>query len=117
MKPTDKLKLVSQLIDLPLLDKDDRWCGIVDDVEFDGAVGKELRLKALLAGPGAYRARMPAWLYWLVERIAGNRISRVPVAEIDSIGSAVHLKCAAEKLRLHVVEDKVRSWIPRHGAM
>ena len=117
MKPTDKLKLVSQLIDLPLVDKDDRWCGVVDDVELDGRAGEEMRIRALLVGPGAYKGRMPGWLFWLVEKLAGNRMARVPIDQIDHISSAVHLKCPAEKVGLHVVEDKVRAWIPRGGAM
>ena len=53
------VKLVSQLLDLPIIDKDERWCGIVDDVELEGAAGKEMRVKALLVGPGAYSGRMP----------------------------------------------------------
>jgi sporulation protein YlmC with PRC-barrel domain len=117
MKPTDKLKLVSQLIDLPLLDKDRRWCGVVDDVEFDGGPGKPMRVKALLVGPGAYRGRVPGWMFWLVTKVAGSRISRVPFNQIDTIGSAVHLRCPAEKLGLHAVENRVRSWIPRKGAL
>ena len=117
MKPSGPLKLVGQLIDLPLLDKGQRWCGVVDDVEFEGGAGSELRLKALLVGPGAYKARMPAWLFWLVEKIAGGRVSRVPFAEIEKITTAVHLKCSAEKVGLHRVEDEVRSWIPHAGAM
>ena len=36
MKLAGSLKLVSQLLDLPILDKDERWCGIVDDVELEG---------------------------------------------------------------------------------
>jgi hypothetical protein len=117
MKPDGPIKLVSQLLDLPLVDKDARWCGIVDDVEFTGGVGKELRIKALLVGPGAYAGRMPGWMFWLVRSIAGDHIARVPMDEIATITSAVHLKCAAEKVGLHKVEDKVRRWIPRVGAM
>ena len=117
MKPSGPLKLVSQLIDLPLLDKDDRWCGVVDDIEFVGTPGKQTRIKALLVGPGAYRGRMPSWMFWLVRQIAGSRITRVPFNEIESIAAAVHLKCPAEKIGLHVVEDRVRRWIPRKGAM
>jgi hypothetical protein len=117
MKPTAPVKLVSQLIDLPLVDKDERWCGVVDDVEFVGGPGKETRVKALLVGPGAYEGRMPAWMLWLVDKVAGTRISRVPFAEIETISSAVHLKCPAEKVGLHVVEDRVRAWIPRKGAL
>jgi hypothetical protein len=117
MKPNGRLKLVGQLLDLPLVDRDDRWCGVVDDVEFTGSPGKEVRIKALLVGPGAYKGRMPEWMHWLVRQIAGDRIARVPLQEIETIGSAVHLKCPAEKVGLHRVEDKVRAWIPRKGAM
>ena len=117
MKPTGPIKLVSQLVDLPLVDKDGRWCGVVDDVEFEGAPGKELRVKALLVGPGAYKGRMPAWLFWVVRKLAGDRISRVPLGEVEKISAAVHLKCAAEDVGLHKVEDRVRAWIPRKGAM
>lgn len=117
MKVTDPLKLVAQLIDLPIVDKDGRWCGIVDDIEFDGSAGRETRLKALLVGPGAYDPRLPRWAFWLVRKIAGDRIARVPVANIDSITSAVKLNCAAETVRLSATEDRVRGWIPHAGAM
>jgi hypothetical protein len=116
MRPAGPIKLVSQLIDLPLVDKDDRWCGIVDDVEFEGEPGKDMRIKALLAGPGAYRGRMPAWMFWIVRMIAGDRVTRVPFDEIETIRSAVHLKCPAEEIGLHRVENRVRAWIPRKGA-
>ena len=36
---------------------------------------------------------------------------------IKTISSAVHLKCAAEDVGLHKVEDRVRAWIPRKGAL
>jgi sporulation protein YlmC with PRC-barrel domain len=114
---SDPVKLVSQLVDLPIIDKDERWCGIVDDVELAGAAGKEMRVKALLVGPGAYRGRMPGWAFWLVRKIAGDRMVRVPVDEIIEIGSVVKLKSTARKLKLHQVEDKARSWIPREGAL
>ncbi|HEX8839119.1 MAG TPA: hypothetical protein VF750_01465 [Sphingomicrobium sp.] len=117
MNLSDPVKLVSQLLDLPIIDKDERWCGIVDDVEFTGGAGKDMRVKALLVGPGAYEGRMPGWLYWLVGKIGGTRMTRVPAAEIIEIGSVVKLKCEAEKLKLRAVENKVRAWIPRVGAM
>ena len=117
MKITGSVKLVSQLLDLPILDKDSRWCGIVDDVELEGGPGKETRVAALLVGPGAYSGRMPNFAYRIVRAIAGNRIVRVPPAEIADIVSAVHLKCSAEKVGLHRTEDRVRAWIPRRGAL
>lgn len=117
MKPQGSVKLVSQLIDLPILDKDERWCGIVDDVEFTGGAGKAMQVKALLVGPGAYEGRLPGWLFWLVRKVAGDRMVRVPAAEIAEIGSAVKLKSPAAKLKLHAVEDKARNLIPHWGAL
>jgi sporulation protein YlmC with PRC-barrel domain len=117
MNRDSPLKLVSQLLDLPIIDRDERWCGIVDDVEFEGGPGKETRIKALLVGPGAYRGRMPGWAFRVVTAIAGKRIVRVPAEEIIEIGSVVKLDCTAQKLGLHRIEDKMRSYIPRVGAM
>ena len=117
MTPDGPIKLVCQLIDLPLLDKDDHWCGIVDDVEFTGAPGRELRLKALLVGPGAYEGRLPRWAFWLVRKIAGDRVTRVPVEAIATIDSAVHLKRTARQLKLYDAEDRARAWVPRAGAL
>lgn len=117
MRPTDPIKLVAELLDLPIQDKDGRYCGIVDDVELTGSAGKETRLTALLVGPGAYEGRMPRWLFWIAEKIAGNRITRVPIEKVDQIGAIVRLNCTAEQLKLHIVEDKVRAWIPKAGAM
>ena len=117
MKLTGSIKLVCQLLDLPILDKDERWCGIVDDVELEGEPGKTTRVAALLVGPGAYSGRMPKFAYRIVRAMAGNRIVRVPPAEIADIGSAVRLKCTAQKVGLHRTEDRVRAWIPRWGAL
>jgi len=116
MKPQGKIQLVSGLLDLPILDKDYRYCGIVDDIEFEEANGT-LRVKALLVGPGAYRGRLPRWALWLVHRIAGKRIARVPWDAIAEIGSAVVLDVTAETCGLHRTEDKVRRLIPHWGAM
>jgi sporulation protein YlmC with PRC-barrel domain len=117
MSAFDQLKIVSQLLDLPIIDKDERSCGIVDDIELSGSAGKALRVKALLVGPGAYEGRMPVWMYWLTRKIAGDHVARVPADEIAEIGAVVKLKCKAEALGLHEVEDKVRAWIPRRGAL
>jgi sporulation protein YlmC with PRC-barrel domain len=112
-----RVKLVSQVLDLPIIDSDERWCGIVDDIEFRGAPGKGTHVSALLVGPGAYSGRMPRWLYAAVEAIAGNRLVRVPADQVIEIGSVVKLKSRAEKLKLHRTEDKVRACIPRWGAV
>ena len=117
MKPGDPIKLVGELLDLPIMDKDGRYCGIVDDIEFAGSVGKELRLKALLVGPGAYQGRLPDWAFALTRLVAGDRITRVPADEIEKIRAVVTLKCRAEQVGLHRIEDRVRRWIPKSGAI
>lgn len=117
MNLTGRVKLVSQLLDLPIIDKDERWCGIVDDVELEGTPGKAMRVKALLVGPGAYKSRIPGWMFWLIGKVAGERMTRVPASEIIEIGAVVKLKSKAESLGLHEAEDELRPWIPRVGAM
>jgi sporulation protein YlmC with PRC-barrel domain len=117
MNPTSPIKLVAELLDLPIQDKDGRWCGVVDDVELSGSAGKEARLAALLVGPGAYKGRMPEWLFAISRSVLGDQLVRVPIAEVETIGSLVKLKCAAAKLKLGSGDDKARAWIPRHGAL
>ncbi|NUQ18820.1 MAG: hypothetical protein HOP95_10295 [Sphingomonas sp.] len=117
MRRDSPIKLVSQLLDLPLIDKDGRWCGVVDDVELEGAAGKQVRVKAVLVGPGAYEGRLPWWAFSLVRKIAGGRIARVPFDRVENIASAVHLNCTAEEVKLDLTEDGARQFIPRWGAL
>jgi sporulation protein YlmC with PRC-barrel domain len=117
MTPQGPIKLVSALLDLPLLDADGKYCGIVDDVELQGGAGKDLELKALLVGPGAYRGRMPARVMSLIETIAGERIVKVPVDKVRNIAAVVQLDCSAAELGLDRSEAAARKWVPRRGAL
>jgi sporulation protein YlmC with PRC-barrel domain len=117
MNLTGPVKLVSQVLDLPIVDKDERSCGIVDDVELVGDAGQVMRITALLVGPGAYESRMPGWMYWLVLKIAGDRIVRIPAEQVIELGAVVKLKCAAEEVGLHRSENAASRWIPRWGAL
>jgi sporulation protein YlmC with PRC-barrel domain len=117
MTPDSPIKLVSELLDLPLVDSEGKYCGVVDDVELTGAPGKALLLKALLVGPGVYQARLPSWAFWLVKRLAGNRLTRVPMDKVRTIQSAVHLECPGRDLGLHESETAAGRWIPRKGAL
>ena len=117
MTPDGPLKLVSELLDLPLVDSDGNYCGVVDDVEFSGRAGGELKLKALLVGPGVYAARLPRWAMWLVKAIAGDRITRVPPDRIRTITDSVHLECPGSDLGLHRSETAAARCIPEWGAL
>jgi len=115
MTPGGRIKLVSELLDLPLVDSDGRYCGIVDDIEFIGT--KELKLKALMIGPGAYQGRLPRPLFWLMRTLAGDRITRVPIDRVRTIGSVVKLDCTGKAVGLEHSEDAAGKWIPRGGAL
>jgi sporulation protein YlmC with PRC-barrel domain len=115
--PDGRIKLVSELLDLPLLDSEGKYCGIVDDVEFSGSAGGALKLKALLVGPGAYSGRLPRWAMWLVTKIAGDRMTRVPIDKVRTIKSSVNLDCPGRALGLDRSERAARHWIPYEGAL
>ena len=117
MNPDARIKLVSQLLDLPLFDMEGKYCGIVDDVELAGGPGKPLELKVLLVGPGAYRGRLPSWAMWVVKKVAGDRVTRVPMDKVRSIKSVVHLECPGRDLGLHKSETAAGKWIPQEGAL
>lgn len=113
MKPSGQINLIGGLLDLPILDRSGRYCGVVDDIELDDRA----RVKHLLVGPGAYRGRLPAWTVWLVAKLAGMRVTRVPWDAIERIDSSVRLGDTAEALGLHRSEDRFRAFIPKGGAM
>ena len=117
MTPDGRIKLVSELLDLPLFDMEGKYCGIVDDVELEGEAGKALELRALLVGPGAYKGRLPGWAMRLVKLVAGDRAIRVPMDKVRIIQSAVHLECPGRDLGLHRSETAAGRWIPRWGAL
>jgi len=117
MTPDGPIKLVSELLDLPLIDSEEKYCGIVDDVAFSGRAGGDLKIRALLVGPGAYSGRLPRLAMALVKAIAGDRIVRVPMDRVRRITDAVHLECPGRDLGLQRDEQRARRWLPRRGAL
>lgn len=110
MKPDGSLKLLAEVRDLQIVDKDGKNCGICDDIELEGAPGKPLRIKALLVGPGAYEGRVPKWLFWLIKRVAGSRVTKVPWSAVDKISARIFLNVRGEDVGLREVEDR---WVRR----
>jgi hypothetical protein len=74
-------------------------------------------LKALLVGPGAYERRLPTWAFWLVKKVSGDRLTRVPMDQIRTIQSAVRLECPGRDLGLHKSEIGAGRWVPEKGAL
>ena len=60
---------------------------------------------------------MPSWAMGIVKRLAGNRVVRVPMDKVRTIGSAVHLECPGRDLGLHKSEVAAGKWIPQWGAL
>ena len=117
MKPSGRLKLVSGLRDLQIVDSDDLHCGIVDDIELEGKPGGPLKVKALIVGPGGYTKRLPRWWMAIVRLIAGDGVVRVKWSEIETIGSVVRLKAPAAKLGLSRAEGRARKLLPPIGCL
>jgi sporulation protein YlmC with PRC-barrel domain len=103
LKRDGHLKLVGEVRDMQIVDCAGARCGIADEIELD-RVGKTLKVKALLVGPGAYRGRLPAWAQALVKWIAGERVTRVPWNAVLRITSEIKLEKEAAHYGLMVVE-------------
>jgi len=115
MKPAGPLHLVADVRDLQIFDRDGECCGIVDDIELEGRPGGKLRLAAILVGPGAYRGRLPGWLYGPLARLIGDHVVRIPWKEVETIGSVVRLKRTAAALGLDRSERRAAAWLPGGG--
>ncbi|HSC20072.1 MAG TPA: hypothetical protein VLC74_14290 [Rhizomicrobium sp.] len=107
MRRGDPLKLLSEVRDLQIVDKDGRNCGICDEIELDGAPGEALTVSAVLVGPGAYARRLPRWAHRLIAHIAGRGIVRVPWDIVEKISGRIHLSVAAETVGLRRTEDRL----------
>jgi sporulation protein YlmC with PRC-barrel domain len=116
VNPAGSLKLVSQVRDLQIVDRDGRKCGIADDLEFEGKPGGPMKLKAILVGPDAFGKRLPRWTAWLALRIGGRHVVRVPWSKVRSIGSTIELDSTAGELGLGAAEGRAARWLPRGGA-
>ena len=116
-KPGGPLKLVGEVRDLQIVDRDGLKCGIADDLELEGEPGGPLKIKAILVGPGAWTGRLPGWVLAIVGRIAGRQVVRVPWAKVHSIGSTIALSATAAELGLGAAERKAERLIPKRGAL
>lgn len=104
MRAADPRHLVRAYRDLELLDRDDRHCGIVDEIEIAEREPGICEMTALLVGPGARSRRRPVWLTrWL----PGRKLVRIDAADVASTGSAVRLLQSAEELGLAQFEHRL----------
>jgi sporulation protein YlmC with PRC-barrel domain len=96
----DYLDMVRQVLDRQVVDADNVPCGKVDDLEIEGSVGAELKIKAILVGHGAASDRLPEIAKAIAQTIFGRRIIRIPWAEVSVITDKIKLKSRADELGL-----------------
>jgi sporulation protein YlmC with PRC-barrel domain len=117
VKASGRLKLVSGVRDLQIVDADGIHCGIADDIELEGKPGGPLRVKALVVGPGGYAKRLPHWWMAAVRLVAGDGVVRVPWEEVESVTSVIRLASPAAKLGLNRAEGKAGRFLPPIGGL
>lgn len=113
---SDAVLLVKEIVDHQLIDRDGRRCGNVDDLELAGGPGEELVVAAILSGPGMFRQRLPAAgrpLAWLLERLFGRGVTRLPWDEVAGHDGAVKLRKHASDYGLGAGDDVAGRWIAR----
>lgn len=102
------LDLVRMVCDHQLLDANYVECSKVEDLELEGGPG-ELKVVALLTGPGAAADRLPAWMAKFAKKLFGDQIRRVPWREVHVITSRIKLKSKASNLQL--ADDRIVQWL------
>jgi hypothetical protein len=110
---SDHIDLLYAVLDLQLVDCEDRRCGRVDDIE----LGPDGEVEALVSGYGAWPDRVPRRLRGLARRMAGEAMGdedgavvRVPWVAVDRLGPYVHLNRSASDLGLGRGDAELR-WL------
>ena len=113
MSTSGELDLAYGVLDHQLVDSEGRRCGKVDEIELEGKAGAELRVTALLVGPGAWRGRLPGPFARLAGRLFARKLIRVPWDVVESVEAAVHLRRTASELGLSRGDDRWRKRIAK----
>lgn len=96
--------------DLAIVDRDDKLCGIVDDIEMAEDEPGIWQMTALIVGPGAWARRRPRWLTAL---LPGRTLVRIDASDVASTGVSVRLLKKADELGLARFEHRL---LRRFGA-
>jgi sporulation protein YlmC with PRC-barrel domain len=113
MSTSGELDLAYGVLDHQLVDSEGRRCGKVDELELEGKAGEELRVVALLVGPGAWPGRLPGPFARLAGRLFARKVVRVPWEVVDAVEAVVHLGNTASELGLGRGDDRWRKRIAR----
>jgi hypothetical protein len=106
------LDIVRMVLDRQLIDAADVECGKVSDVELEGGAG-ELRIIAVLTGPGGDNKQLPRVVQSLAQKIFGGRVRQVPWQEMHTISSRIKLRSHADTLGLFEAEKPFARWLSK----
>lgn len=107
------IDLAREVLDHEIVDADEVSCGIVDDVALEERPDGTLAPTHLIVGIGAWSARLPALLSYLVRWLGGNATVRVPWSEIERVGETIALRSRASALGLGKADRKAGRWLSR----
>jgi hypothetical protein len=107
VRAADPKAIVRAYRDLVIVDREDKHCGIVDDIELEQADDGIWQMTALLTGPGVWSRRRPRWLTAL---LPGRRQVRIEAADVASTTTEVRLLKRAEELGLAPTELALLRW-------
>jgi sporulation protein YlmC with PRC-barrel domain len=113
MSTSGELDLAYGVLDHQLVDSEGRRCGKVDEIEFEGRAGEDLRVAALLVGPGAWPGRLPDPFARLARRLFARKVVRVRWEVVEAVEAAVHLGKTAAELGLGRGDNRWRQRIAR----
>jgi len=115
---TRSLWAALHLLDRQLIDREDRMCGNVDDVEIEIDDDGRAYVSALLSGPGTLAPRLGMRRYgdWMRRAHAlvdgnGEDPARIPLARVADINNHVTLSLEHDELGSMDVEQWVRDHI------
>jgi hypothetical protein len=103
---------IRDLLDYEILDVDEVPCGRVDDLELEWTE-QGLVITALLVGPGAWQARLPALARLIARAWFGTSRVRVPIAELARVAEVIQLRSRATELGLGALDRRLGRWLAK----
>jgi hypothetical protein len=107
--------MARQVLDRLVVDCNNVACGRVDDLAIEGRPGTQIKIKAILIGPGPAADRLPELGRVIVQKVFGKRCVAIPWAEVTIITDHIKLKSSATELGLDEASSrafKIINWLP-----
>jgi hypothetical protein len=111
MSVQGEIDLCLGILDHQLVDSEERRCGKVDDLELEGVLDGDPRVRAIVTGPGGWRGR--GRLGRLLAALARTQTVVIAWEEVAEIGADVRLRKPARELGLGRGDDVAARLVER----